>query len=311
MVKPAPEPRPEGAPAAATVSMTGFAAGQGSGAGHDWSWDLRSVNGKGFDLRLRLPDIEGLEPALRKAVGERVARGNVTLNLKLTQAVGSAAMRIEPEVLNAALAAVDKVERAAERKGVALAPLKPSDLMAMRGVIDHSGSTIEDPAALLAALMESFAPVLESFVAMRREEGARTGALLASRIDEIAALTDEAEIAAAARAPKAAETLRAALARVMEATEADPDRVAQELALIAIKADVTEEIERLRVHVEAARALLAETGPVGRKFEFLAQEFVREANTLCSKSGDAELTRIGLALKYAIDQLREQIQNVE
>ncbi|MEO1949743.1 YicC/YloC family endoribonuclease, partial [Thioclava sp.] len=161
MVKPAPEPRPEGAPAAATVSMTGFAAGQGSGAGHDWSWDLRSVNGKGFDLRLRLPDIEGLEPALRKAVGERVARGNVTLNLKLTQAAGSAAMRIEPDVLNAALAAVDKVERAAERKGVALAPLKPSDLMAMRGVVDHSGGTIEDPAALLAALLESFEPVLE------------------------------------------------------------------------------------------------------------------------------------------------------
>ena len=295
-----------------TVSMTGFASGQGSGAGHDWAWDIRSVNGKTLDLRLRLPEMEGLEQGLRKAVSEQAARGNISLSLKLNRSAASEAMRLDPAVLDAALSALAQVRAAASAQGLALAAPSAAEVLSIRGVIDQSAPDIADPAALVNLILADLRPGLAAFAAMRAAEGAEIGAAIAAQIGRIAELTESAATLAEARRPEAAAALQAALARVTEAAPAaDPARVAQELALLAVKADITEEIDRLRAHLKAARALLAEPGPVGRKFEFLAQEFVREANTLCSKSGNAALTALGLELKHAIDQMREQIMNVE
>jgi uncharacterized protein (TIGR00255 family) len=203
-------------------------------------------------------------------------------------------------------------EVAAKDRGVTVVPPNPVEILAMRGVLDHTVAPLENPKALTDALLEDVQTVLADFLAMRVAEGAELGQVIAAQIERITELTLAAEHAAAARRPEVARTLHENLARVMEGAHgADEARVAQELALLAVKADITEEIDRLRAHIAAAWALLADPGAVGRKFEFLTQEFVREANTLCPKSNDAALTAIGLDLKYAIDQMREQIQNVE
>jgi len=298
------------------VSMTAFATcrGQGTGtvAAFSWVWEVRSVNGKGLDLRLRLPDwVEGLEPAVRAELARQIGRGNVQASLRLVRAAGAEALRVNPLALAAALDAMAKVQAAAAAAGVTLAAPSPADLLALRGVTETAAPEDTDAAALLAALMADLGRVLDDFEAMRQSEGRALGAVLATQIDQIAALVDEARAAAEARRPKVADALREALAKVAEATDADPARVAQELAMLALKADITEELDRLTAHVAAARALLAQGGPIGRKFDFLSQEFNREANTLCSKSGDIALTRIGLDLKHLIDQMREQVQNLE
>jgi uncharacterized protein (TIGR00255 family) len=192
-----------------------------------------------------------------------------------------------------------------------LQPVRATDVAAMRGVLDPAQGEA-DQSALLAALMADFEALVADFGAARRAEGARIGAVIAQQVERIAALTEAAAEAAEARRPAVQRALNEALARVLEgAAEADPQRVAQELAMLAVKADVTEEIDRLHAHVAAARSLLADGGAVGRRLDFLMQEFMREANTLCSKSGSTELTRIGLDLKTVIDQMREQVQNVE
>ncbi len=301
------------AEAASPLSMTGFAARQGGGAGMEWAWDLRAVNGKGFDLRLRLPDgIDGLEAGVREAVARVVARGSVQLGLKLATGAGAETLQINPPGLTAALAALATAEAQAAGQGLELARTSAAQVLGLRGVTQQGVAEAPDPVALRAALLQDLAALLDDFNAMRRTEGAALARVLGAQIDRIAALTDAAALAAEARRPEVAENLRAALARVADAAPGvDPARVAGELAMLAIKADVTEEIDRLRTHVVAARAHLAADGPVGRKLEFLTQEFVREANTLCSKSGSAALTAIGLDLKHVIDQMREQIQNLE
>ncbi|MBD3785856.1 MAG: YicC family protein [Sphingomonadales bacterium] len=292
--------------------MTGFASGQGAAAGHDWSWDIRSVNGKGFDLRLRLPEIEGLEAAVRSAVAQVAARGNITLNLRVTRSSGAEAATLNPAALHAAIAALVQVQEAARDRGLELAPSRGTDLLALRGVMEAGPAKAESPEALKAALLRDLTELLTDFRAMRVTEGGEIGAVIVAQLDQIAALTEAAAAAAEARRPESQAALRAALARVIEgAPGADPDRVAQELALIAVKGDVTEELDRLRAHVTSARALVRAEGPVGRKLDFLTQEFVREANTLCSKSGSTALTAIGLDLKAVIDQMREQVQNLE
>ncbi|WP_223636204.1 YicC/YloC family endoribonuclease [Rhodobacter sp. TJ_12] len=308
MVKSSASPRPQNGP----LSMTGFASIRGSGLGFDWSWEIRSVNGKGLDLRLRLPELEGLEAQARAAVSRAATRGNIQLNLKLTPTSGDEKLRLSEPALGAALTALQQVEEAAARHGVTLAPTRASDLLAVRGVIEQGGAELADPAPLRSRLLADLDTLLDSFVAMRAAEGGQLYGVIVAQLDRIAQLTESAAEVAEARRPEMATNLRAALARVMEgAAGADPQRVAQELALLSVKADVTEEIDRLRAHVAAARGLLAEQAPVGRKFDFLTQEFVREANTLCSKSGSTALTAIGLDLKHVIDQMREQIQNVE
>ena len=293
-------------------SMTGFATAKGAALGASWSWDLRSVNGKGLDLRLRVPDwIEGLEARLRTRLTTEVGRGNVTLNLRLSRDEGAVELSVNPAGLNAALRAMAQVEAEAMQTGLSLAPATAADILGVRGVLESRGLD-QESSPLLAALMADFETVLADFRAMRRAEGRALQGVIDGQITQIATLVDQIAAATEARAAEMAATLRANLARVLDnADGADPQRVAQELALIAVKADVTEEVDRLRAHIDAARALLSSPEPVGRKLDFLMQEFNREANTLCSKSQHKALTRIGLDLKTVIDQMREQVQNIQ
>ncbi|MCW1917641.1 YicC family protein [Rhodobacter sp. KR11] len=297
-----------------TISMTGFATAKGQGAGHAWAWEMRCVNGKGLDLRLRVPDwIDGLELALRADLTRVLGRGNVSLTLKVTRegAEGADGLRLNAVALAAALEALRAVEDAAMAKGVTLGQATAADVLSLRGVLDTSGAEV-DTAALRAAILADLPGLLADFQTMRGTEGAALNAILAGALDRIEALVSEAAVAMAARAGQAGARLREAVARLLQASDGlDETRIAQELALLTVKNDITEEIDRLGAHVAAARALLADPGQVGRKFDFLVQEFLREANTLCSKAQSIEMTRIGLDLKTIIDQMREQSQNVE
>ncbi len=297
-----------------TVSMTGFAARKGQGAGYTWAWDIRSVNGKGLDLRLRLPDwIDGLELALRAELSRALQRGNVSLSLKVARdgAEGAESLRLNPATLSAVLTALREIEDAAMAAGVTLGQPTGADVLSVRGVMDAtSGETDSTP--IRAALLADLPGLLSDFQAMRAAEGAALNSVIAAQLDKITDLTAAADTEAAARRDAAPATLRDALAKVLANAEGvDENRLAQELALIGVKNDVTEELDRLRAHIEAAGSLLNEPAQVGRKFDFLMQEFMREANTLCSKSQSLGLTRIGLDLKTVIDQMREQVQNVE
>lgn len=295
--------------------MTGFAARKGQGAGHGWTWDLRSVNGKGLDLRLRVPDwIDGLEVALRAELGRALQRGSVSLALKVARdglADGAEALRVNPAALTAVLTALAVVEAAAMEQGVTLAQATAADVLAVRGVLD-AAAVDSDSGALRAAILADLPLLLAEFQAMRAAEGAALNSVITAQLDRIDALVALAATEAGARRDAASAALRDALARVLANVDGvDETRLAQELALIAVKTDVTEELDRLAAHVAAARALLAEGGQVGRKFDFLMQEFMREANTLCSKAQSLALTQVGLDLKTTIDQMREQVQNVE
>lgn len=295
------------------TSMTGFASHRGQGAGHDWTWDLRSVNGKGLELRLRVPDwIEGLEPAIRTELAKAASRGSVSLTLKVTREAGGAeAATLNTAVLSAAIAALAEVEQAAMTAGLTLAPSTPADLLSLRGVLD-TAPVDEDTEPLRAAILADLPALLSAFNAMRAAEGRALDGIITGQLDRIASLVEDATAAAGDRRIRAEATLREGLDRLRGVVDSfDEQRVAQELALLAVKADVAEELDRLTAHVAAARALLKDKGPVGRKLDFLMQEFMREANTLCSKAGDLALTRIGLDLKTVIDQMREQVQNVE
>ena len=297
-------------------SMTGFATAAGEitmdAEGYSYQWDLRAVNGRGLDLRLRLPEgVDGLEAALRRRLGEVIARGSVTLGLRLARTDRGAGLRLDPVALDAALNLVAAAEVRAAERGVALAPMTAGDVLGLRGVLDGSSEPV-DPAPLVAALAERLEPVLTEFDAARAQEGAALRAVLEAQIAEIERLAAEARVLAEARRGDQAEAIRAALVRLGEsAPQVDPGRLEQELALIAVRSDLTEELDRLAAHCAAARALLESAAPVGRKLDFLMQEFNREANTLCSKSQHAPLTRIGLDLKTVIDQMREQVQNLE
>ena len=293
-------------------SMTGFASRAGASAPFSWGWEIRSVNGKGLDIRLRVPDwIGGLEIGLRKTLGDLVARGNVTCNLRLIREEGGGQLEVNEMQLATVLEALQQIEARAMDAGVSLAPSKATDIVIMRGVLEQS-STQDDAEVLCATLLEDVRSVLADFNAMRASEGAALAQVLTVQLAEVETLTAQAAALAETRKDEMAQTLKRNLARVMDnADGADESRVAQELALIAVKSDITEEIDRLAAHVTAARALLVQGGPVGRKLDFLMQEFNREANTLCSKAQKTDLTRVGLALKAVIDQMREQVQNVE
>jgi uncharacterized protein (TIGR00255 family) len=295
------------------LSMTGFATARGEAAGWDWVWDIRSVNGRGLDLRLRLPDwLEGLEPAVRSALGGQVARGSVTVSLRLNRQGMAGAGRLDREALAAALAALAEVEAAAAAAGVGLRPSSAAEVLGLRGVMDGTSDSTRDPAELTGLIAADLPAVLAAFQDMRRTEGRALAAVLVEQLDQLARLTAEAAAEAQARQEEVGAKLRDNLARVLANSDgADEARVAQELALLAVKADVREEIDRLTAHVAAARKLMVEPGPAGRKLDFLTQEFNREANTLCSKAGAERLTRLGLDLKAVIDQMREQVQNVE
>ncbi|HSF65573.1 MAG TPA: YicC/YloC family endoribonuclease [Paracoccaceae bacterium] len=296
-----------------TLSMTGYASRRGQWGAWGWTWDLRSVNGKGLDVRLRLPEwIEGLEPLVRADLGRVASRGNIALTLKVArEGADEGAAAVNLPVLRGVLAALAVVEAEAMARGITLRQAGQAEVLAMRGVLE-TAALETDTGPLRDALMADLGPLLADFAASRAAEGAALAGVLAAQLDRIAALAAEARVEAEARRDVAAATLRENLARVLaNADGADEGRVAQELAMLAVKADVTEELDRLDTHIGAARVLLADAAPVGRKFDFLMQEFMREANTLCSKSQARALTRVGLDLKTVIDQMREQVQNVE
>jgi uncharacterized protein (TIGR00255 family) len=292
------------------ASMTGFARIDGDAEGLGFAWELRSVNNRGLDLRLRLPNgFEGLEPQLRKEIGARLARGSIAAALTVTRPASQSRFRINTEALQQILQLIRELDARIE------ADLPRLDgLLGLRGVLE-TVEEVEDPARREAqerAVTAAFSRALDALLDMRRSEGIALAAVIQGRLDEIAALAEAARRTAALQPETLRKRLRQMVSELLEAAPALPeDRLAQEAALLIQRADATEELDRLHAHVEAARGLVAEGGAIGRRLDFLCQELNREANTLCSKSSDLELTRIGLSVKAAIEQLREQVQNLE
>jgi uncharacterized protein (TIGR00255 family) len=291
-------------------SMTGFARADGHEDGASWVWELKSVNSKSLDLRFRLPPgLDGLELPLRASLAQKLKRGALSVTLTVTRSATAGGVRINREALELVVAA----SHALVADGRAALP-RADGLLALRGVLE-SGDEPEDEAERerrQAALLASWEKALDGLVSMRRGEGARLIPVLEARLAEIASLVAAAEGSAAVQPDALKLRLRDLVAALLDASPAlPPERLAQEAALLVAKADIREEIDRLAAHVVAAQELLAEGGAIGRRFDFLCQEFNREANTLCSKSSDVALTRVGLDLKAVIEQLREQVQNLE
>lgn len=295
-----------------THSMTAYASRTGALEGISWQWEMRGVNARGLDVRIRVPDgIEGLEANIRNAVTKAFSRGNVTVNLKVSWDEGQTSLSLDEAQLDRVLTALDQVQERAFAMGVTLGQPTAADVLSTRGVVMSGRSDVVNP-ELAKMLNADVAGLIADFTAMRAGEGAALQAVLNDQLDRIAELTEQASVAADARRDETQTALTTALRRVLQdVSEIDESRVAQELALLAVKADIVEELDRLRTHTVAAKALLADDKPIGRKLDFLSQEFNREANTLCSKAGAAALTEVGLDLKAVIDQMREQIQNVE
>jgi uncharacterized protein (TIGR00255 family) len=292
------------------VSMTGFAEGHGAREGARWRWEAKSVNGRGLDLRLRLPPgFDGLEPPIRTLAAERFKRGSIQATLTYDPGEAAKGLKVDAAALASAVRIAQEV---ASETG--LAPARIDGLLALKGVIVQDEAPAFDErgrAARDAALLETLANAFDALAKARASEGHKLKTVLLGQIDEIARLTDTAASLASAQPQALREKLMAQVKDMLATGTLSEERLAQEVALLAVKADIREELDRLRAHVQEARTLMASGEAVGRKLDFLAQEFNREANTLCSKSSDIALTRTGLALKAAIDQFREQAQNVE
>ena len=295
----------------ALSSMTGFARRHGVSDPYAWAWEVKSVNGKGLDVRLRLPPgWDAIETPVRARAAEKLARGSVQAGLTVERSGASTVtVRVNAAVLDAVLSALRELAPRIEA-----APPSLDGLLALKGVMEvgEAEENADERRGAEAAAIAGFAEALGALVDMRRHEGAALARVLGARLDEIAALVQRAELTPGRRP----EAIRARLAEQVAALLAqsdrfDPDRLHQEAILIATKADIREELDRLATHVAQAQLLIGQGGPVGRRLDFLAQEFNREANTLCAKANDVELTNIGLELKAAVEQFREQVQNVE
>ena len=297
-------------PGKAVHSMTGFARRDGGDATVSWTWEIKSVNGRSLDVRARLPQgYESLDPVVRSAVTAACSRGNVQVNLSLKRGSAPLQLQVNEELLQQVIDLMAKLETRTQA-----APPRLDGILALRGVLEavEEEESPDHQAARLAVLQSDLEAALEALLAMRAAEGTRLLGLARGHVDEIERLAAAARSCAATQPETLRQRLKEQLALLLaEGSGVAEERLAQELALLAGKADVREELDRLTAHVEAARELLDQGGAVGRKLDFLCQEFNREANTLCSKSADVELTRIGLDLKSSIEQLREQIQNIE
>jgi uncharacterized protein (TIGR00255 family) len=294
----------------ALSSMTGFARSHGSSGPYTFEWELKSVNAKGFDLRLRLPPgWDELEAYAKKRAGEVLSRGTVYANLNVKRADAVSTIRINEDVL----AAIVKVAGQLASKIDAVAP-SIDGLLSIKGVIEvvEPESNEEEDKAARDAAAKAFEEALGGLVEMRCREGVALGQNLNQRMDEIERLASKAE-AAPGRKPEAIRArLAEQVAALLESSDRfDPDRLNQEALLIATKADIREELDRIASHVAQAREMIGKGGAVGRRLDFLAQEFNREVNTCCSKSNDIELTNIGLEMKNVVEQFREQVQNLE
>jgi uncharacterized protein (TIGR00255 family) len=294
----------------ALSSMTGFARGHGTSGPYAWAWEIKSVNGKGLDLRLRLPPgWDAIEAPVRASVAEKFARGSLQANLTVDRTGAAPSVRINAAVLETVLTAVRELSGRIEAS-----PPTLDGLLALKGVMEigESGEQEDEKRAAEAAAIAGFADAIEALAAVRRHEGLALSRVLTARLSDIAALAQRAESAPGRQPDAIRKRLADQVAVLLEQSERfDPGRLHQEAILIAAKSDVREELDRLTAHVEQARGLLEQGGPVGRRLDFLAQELNRETNTLCAKAGDMELTNIGLELKAAVEQFREQVQNVE
>ncbi len=295
----------------ALQSMTGFARSEGTSGRYRWAWELRSVNGKGLDIRLRLPSgMEALEVEARHRLSEALSRGNLQVTLSVTISEN----RVEAVVNEEALAAVLKLRDVLGSSVVDPSPLRLDALLGIRGLVEFREAVDSEEiiAARDAAILEGLSRAVAALGDMRRREGEALGRLLSGHVDRIEELARRVEADPSRSPEEIARKLEAQLQALLEsAPSLDRDRLHAEAALLATKADLREEIDRLKAHVAAARELLTEGGPIGRKLDFLAQEFNRESNTICSKSNAVAVTSAGIELKVVIDQLREQVQNLE
>jgi uncharacterized protein (TIGR00255 family) len=294
----------------ALSSMTGFARGHGVAGAYAWNWELKSVNAKGLDLRLRLPPgWDGIEVPARARGTEKLSRGTVYANLTVERKGVAPAVKVNEPVLNAVLATLNSL-----RGKVEAGPATLDGILALKGVIEVSeeDEREEDRRAAETAILKDFEQALAELIAMRQAEGATLGRLLSARLKEIAALAARAE-AAPGRKPEAIKArLAEQVATLLSASRRfDSDRLHQEAIMLASKADIREELDRLTSHVAQAQKLIDDGGPVGRRLDFLAQELNRESNTLTAKANDVDLTNIGLELKSVVEQFREQVQNLE
>jgi len=294
----------------ALSSMTGFARGHGVAGTYAWAWELKSVNSKGLDLKLRLPPgWDAIEPGVRTRASQVLARGSVFANLTVNREGAPPVVRVNEPVLGAVLAALKGLSGKVEA-----APPSLDGILSLKGVIEVSeAEESEDERRVAeAAIVAGFSRVLEGLADMRRTEGQALGRVLTARLSEIATLAARAD-AAPGRKPEAIKArLAQQVATLLETSQRfDADRLHQEAILLATKADIREELDRLAAHVAQVKKLLAEGGPIGRKLDFLSQELNRESNTLCAKANDVELTNIGLELKSVVEQFREQVQNLE
>ncbi len=291
------------------ASMTGFARAEGTAGGISWIWELRSVNGRGLDLRFRLPPgWDSLEAVLRDLTTRRLRRGNVTANLTIRR-------EHEPHLVLDPAALEQALQFAIELGGriPGSAPPRPEALLALPGVMRPATPDQNGPALGMAPSLQSgFEQALTALIAARAAEGERLGSVLHRLLDEIDDLHAQSRTEAADQPVQQRMRLMDNLRTLLRDSPGLPEeRIAQEVALLAARSDVREELDRLASHIAAARSLIAEGTAIGRRFDFLVQEFNREANTLCSKSASAALTATGLRLKAAIEQLREQVQNIE
>jgi uncharacterized protein (TIGR00255 family) len=293
-------------------SMTGFGRAEGATPGMAWTWEARSVNGRGLDVRLRLPPgLEALEPKVRDAVQARLSRGSINLSLNVKRADGGADIRVNEQAIAAVADAVARMRRAIPGE----TSVNLDGLIALRGVLEYAEpqETEAEADVRTKVMLETLETALQELIAGRGAEGRRLQQVMAAQLVDIERLVADVT-GAPARTPAAiANRLKDQIDRLMSQTGAslDPVRLHQEAMLLATRVDVDEELKRLTAHIAAARDLLSAKEPIGRKFDFLTQEFNREANTLCSKANDTDITRAGLALKAVIDQMREQVQNIE
>jgi len=294
----------------ALSSMTGFARSHGASGPYTFEWELKSVNAKGFDLRLRMPQgWDEVEAFAKKRAAELLARGTVYANLTVKRANALSTVRINEDVL----ASIVKVAGQLAARIDAVAP-SIDGLLAIKGVIEvvEPESNEEEDKVARAAAAEAFDKALTDLVAMRQREGTSLGQILSQRMDDVEAFAKKAETAPG-RKPEAIRTrLAEQVAALLETSDRfDADRLNQEALLIAARADIREELDRIASHIAQARELIGKGGPIGRRLDFLAQEFHREVNTCCSKSNDIELTNTGLEMKNVVEQFREQVQNLE
>lgn len=291
-------------------SMTGFARADGCDGSMRWFWEVRSVNGRGLDIRVRLPQgFESLEPGAREAVGRQISRGNVTLTLTLQHEAAAPVLRINTHALSAIAKAIEEV-RAVTGAG----PPNVDGLLALRGVMEiiEELPDAEAKSARDAALLATLEEALSGLDAARHAEGRRLTAVIRGQLNEISRLIDAVAASPARTADAVRARLEETVRRLIEASPAlDPQRLHQEAVLLAVRSDVEEELQRLKAHIASGLDLLNQHSPVGRKLDFLTQELNREANTLTSKAIDIACTQAGLGMKTLIDQMREQVQNIE